>query len=97
MVNKAISLAEKFKKLQKVNQKPPTDNEVRDRSKSNRFFTMLNAGGLPEAVLSAWQSAGTRKKQTEIINGVFHRKGGKLVIDQSFLLASTYQKDRITI
>ena len=72
------------------------ENEVRDRSKSNRFFTMLNAGGLPEAVLSAWQNAGTRKKQTAIINGVFLKQGGKLIIDPNFLAASTYQKDRST-
>ena len=73
-----------------------TETEARDRSKSNRFFTMLNTGGLPEAVLSAWQSAGTRKKQTEIINGLFLKKGGKLVIDQSFMMPTTYQKDRTT-
>ena len=70
--------------------------ETRDRSKSARFFTMLSQGGLPEAVLSAWQGAGSRKKQTEIINGIFLKKGGKFVIDPDFVLPTHYQKDKST-
>ena len=57
---------------------------------------MLNTGGLPDAVLSAWQSAGSRKKQTSLINNLFKKQGGKLVLDPEFNLPTSYQKDRST-
>ena len=72
------------------------ENTSRDRSKSNKFFSMMRSGGLPHAVLEAWQNADSREKQTALINQVFVKAGGKLVIKENFELPSSYRKDRVT-
>lgn len=105
--NKAQELKDKFKlegledghakNEAAAGDEEPAEGEPssRDRSKSNKFFSMMRSGGLPEAALAALKTADSRDKQTELINQVFVKSGSKLAANDNFELPNSYRKDRI--
>ena len=62
----------------------------RDRSKAKKRFGMLEAGAIPEAAAKAWQARASRGDQARLINSIFDTKGGKLVLQEKFIVAKHY-------
>ena len=66
---------------------PDTTKEQRDRSKTNKFMTMLKAGQLPEYIQQEWEKTesmktGKREQQSLIINSLFDRSTlGRLIMN----------------
>ena len=57
----------------------------RDRVKAAKFQKLLQEGGLPDhvkrAYMDAWNKGGQQRKlQTQLVNSLFERKGGTLVM-----------------
>ena len=57
----------------------------RDRVKAAKFQKLLQEGGLPDHVKRAYMDAGNkggqkRKLQTQLVNSLFERKGGNLIM-----------------
>jgi hypothetical protein len=62
----------------------------RDRSKAKKWFGMLEAGAIPEAAAKAWQACASRGDETRLINSIFDTKGGKLVLQEKFIVPKHY-------
>ena len=58
--------------------------------KPKKRFGMLEAGAIPEAAAKAWQARASRGDQARLINSIFDTKGGKLVLQEKFIVAKHY-------